>query len=104
MIDAHGEAIEADFLRYYQRDLSDYLTGKRKPAQALRLIGMLPPESATMAQMQAMPGGAGSRPERWQEIYALTPTAVLRDLFNLTVSIHTPKGKTPKTHQELRGF
>lgn len=73
----------------------DYLTGKRKPSQALRFIGMLPSSSATVAQITAADRPGGKKVEPWRAVYAEREVDVLRDLWNLTASVNTPKGKKP---------
>ncbi len=75
--------------------LSDYLIGRRKPAQALRFIAMLPPHSATVSQMLADPMvGKDGKAEPWREWYGWTTEAqVTSDMFNLLAAVNTPKGK-----------
>lgn len=88
LTDRYGEAIEADFLRFYGRDLSDYLTGRRPVRQAIRLILMLPPESATHAQMVVDPrnrvtSSRQKKSEAWREVYTRSVKDVLMDMWEI---------------------
>ena len=91
-------------MRFYGRELSDYLTGRRKPAQALRLVNMLPADSATVAQMAVSKRqGRKVKPEPWRVLYGQRPEPVLRDLWDLIAAVNTPKGKkAPKYPDPLR--
>lgn len=88
LTDRYGEAIEADFLRFYGRDLSDYLTGRRPVRQAIRLILMLPPESAFRARASVDPrnrptSSREKKSEAWRQVYYQTSTEVLMDLWEI---------------------
>lgn len=98
-MDDYGEAIDFDFRHYLHIDLSEYLVGHRPASEAIRRIGYLPPESATVAQMRAdAPGGGSSsaqRPEdRWRGLYGQGPVyGVLADLWDLQAARAGVKGK-----------
>ena len=85
LVDEFGEAIESDLSALHGDSLRDYLTGRRPAGEALRKINMLPPSSATGAQMQAKPQSGPSRaPEPWRRFYGVTPTThALWDLWDL---------------------
>lgn len=67
LIDRCGEALLADFLRYYYLDLRDVLVpGSGLTARrALALIRQLPPESATVAELRGGPEFRGWGPDRY---------------------------------------
>ena len=77
--------------------LQDYLMCRRDPAQAIRFIQHLPPESATVAAMRADPRAhrAGPKPPAWIEIYHASDLDVLMSLWDLTAKANTSKGKAP---------
>ena len=71
--------------------------GRRPAAQAIRLIGHLPRESATVAAMRADPRAhrAGPKPPAWLEHYHVSDLDVLMSLWDLTAKANTSKGKAP---------
>lgn len=80
--------MEADFFRFYGVDLSDYLTGRRPVRQAIRLTLMLPPESATHAQMVVDPRNRATSSRRrksdaWREVYTRSVKDVLMDMWEM---------------------
>lgn len=96
LTDRYGKAIEADFIRFYGQDIGDYLWGRKKPSQAMRLVDMLPANSATRAQMVTAPrtGGSSSRKApAWREVYDRQVKDVLMDLWELTAQINSGKKK-----------
>jgi hypothetical protein len=44
----HGQALEADLLRYYGADLADIVTGRMSPRRLSSLVAGLPADSATV--------------------------------------------------------
>ena len=104
LIEEHGAALEADFQRFYGLDLATFIRGENKPRRALRLAGMLPPESAYMAQVTAGVRRTSSsrrvRPEhRWRQIYGAGVTAhAVWDLWDQQAALNTDKGQTAKQH------
>lgn len=113
LVDRYGEGLRADFVRYYGRDLIDYLAGRRDPGEALVLVNALPLSSATKAMMRADPAVGGDddrKPPAWVGFYEDDPATAnaVRDLFDLTAGVNTPKGKKPpRAHrpkpERLRG-
>lgn len=75
--------------------LSDYLTGKRKPSQALRFIQFLPPGCAFLSQIAANPDApSGEEPPEWRKFYGWgTTTHVVADLWDLMAKVNTAKNK-----------
>lgn len=51
----HGEAVEADLLRYYQRDLADVTTGRLSWRRLRVLLRYLPEDSATAREVRGTP-------------------------------------------------
>lgn len=93
MTDRYGKAIEADFIRFYGLDIGDFLWGRRRPRQAIRLIDLLPPESATRAQMATdatiTRKGGGKKAPLWRQVYDRQAKDVLMDLWELTVDVNS---------------
>lgn len=75
--------------------LSEYLTGQRKPAQALRFIKFLPLDSAFMAQIQANPDVDKSGDmEPWREFYGWSiAERISADTWDLLARVNVAKGK-----------
>lgn len=100
LVDRYGEGLRADFVRFYGRDLIDYLMGRRSPGEALVLINALPPSSVTKAMMRADPmvgGDPDRKPPAWVGFYEDDPATAnaIRDLWDLQAAQNTPKGKKP---------
>lgn len=51
LLEEHGEAIEADLLRYYQVDVADLFSGDLSPRRVLALIRHLPRDAATKREV-----------------------------------------------------
>lgn len=75
--------------------LSDYITGRRKPSQALRFLKFLPDESAFIAHLHVAPDvdRSGER-EPWREFYGYGQAErIAADTWDLHARMNTPKGK-----------
>lgn len=73
----------------------DYLTGRRKPAQALRFIAFLPDGSAFNAHVRANPAvdKSGEAP-LWRRFYGWSHAEqIAADTWTLHARMNTPKNK-----------
>ncbi|MGW0929559.1 hypothetical protein [Streptomyces sp. NPDC002644] len=92
MIDAHGDALVADFQRFYGLRLSDVVTGSHSPRTALALVEQLPESSAFLAAARG-----GKEHIGWDTNAYLI--AALIDSVNMTtwaVAAQNQKRKPPK--------
>ena len=86
----------------------EYLRGQRDPGEALRLIDVLPEESATAAMMRADPARpvrrAKSAPgQRWREHYGWTRAHDIgASTFDLLAAANAGKKKKPITYPRPR--
>lgn len=105
LVDDYGEGLRADFVRFYGRDLVDYLTGRLNPGEGLALIQGLPQSSATKAMMRAdsrLGEESDRKPPAWIAFYEDDPATVtaIRDLHDQYAAFNTPRGKKPpRTHR-----
>lgn len=102
LVDDYGEGLRADFVRFYGRDLVDYLTGRLNPGEGLALIQGLPQSSATKAMMRAdarVGEDSDRKPPAWISFYEDDPATAnaIRDLYDLIAAQNTPKGKKAPT-------
>lgn len=78
----------------------EYLRGERDPAEALRLIDVLPEDSATAAMMRADPDHRARRSrkpvDRWREQYGWTRAhEIAASTFDLLAAANAGKKKKP---------
>lgn len=77
----------------------EYLRGERDPAEALRLIDVLPEDSATAAMMRADPDRPRTPrrpPDRWREQYGWTRGLdIAASTFDLLAAVNAGKKKKP---------
>lgn len=92
----HGEAVEADLLRFYRLDLAEVGTVRLSWRRLGVLIRQLPREAATV---QAVAGADA----RWGDVEHLL--AGIFDVLNVHnwqyAAAHAPKGKKPKRPKPL---
>ena len=103
LVDEYGEALEADFARYYHLDLRDFLTGVDHPARALRLIGYLPEGSAFRSTLAAAPDTRRKRRAAagWEEHYGWTSDSYL--LAAIYSAVMATGGSKDSTYPALPG-
>ena len=99
IVDDYGEGIEADFQRFYGLDLRVFLVSPGFAPRALRLIKMLPQESATVAMVRAAKKpltASAVKADPWRALYGWnTLHDLVADLWDLSSAKGTPRGKRP---------
>lgn len=104
LIDQAGEAILADFQRYYGIDLRDVLRpeGTLSPRRALALIRWLPPESATYAVLRGGPEFYGWGPDRYMSAALIDAVKENTYAFVSANSKRKPKPPEPVERPDMK--
>lgn len=109
LIDRYGEGLQFDFYRYGLPPLVEFVNGQRRPSEAIRLIGVLPADSATAAMMRARPPeGSTGKPPAWRAEYGWGVVAnLLADLWDAQVATAVggkKGGRKPPVHPRTKSM